>query len=108
MSAVASVIAETGGFSLSHPVNLVHYGGTKSSTRAIISKLPQTPSQLMGSFSKSGWIAWVLIEPKRRPVEFLTSAASGRRWRVLSQEDRTSPPTDSTGKRTNFLQLIDA
>ena len=40
MSAVASLISETGVFSLSHAVDLDHYGGTKSSTRAILSELP--------------------------------------------------------------------
>ena len=108
MSAVASLISESGVFSLSHAVILDHFGGTKSPTRAILSELSQSPSQWTGSFSNSGWTAWTLIEPKRRPVEFLTKAETGRRWRVLFQEDRTSSATDLTGKRTNFLQLVDA
>ena len=58
--------------------------------------------------SNSGWTAWTLIEPKLRAVEFLTKTETGRRWRVLFQEDRTSSAPDLTGMRTNFLQLVDA
>ena len=108
MSAVASLIMESGVFSLSHAVDLDHYGGAKSSTRAILSELATTPSQWVGSFSESGWTAWVLIDPKLRYVEFLTKTETGRRWRVLFQEDRTASTPDLTGKRTNFLQLVDA
>ena len=108
MSAVASLISETGDFSLSHAVDLDHYGGKKSSTRAILSELPTSPSQWTASFSDSGWTAWTLIDPKLRPVEFLTKTETGRRWRVLFQEDRTSSAPDLTGKRTNFLHLVDA
>ena len=108
MSAVASLISESGDFSLSHAVDLDHYGGETSSTRAILSELPSSPSQWTASFSNSGWTAWTLIDPKLRPVEFLTKTETGRRWRVLFQEDRTSSARDLTGKRTNFLQLVDA
>ena len=91
MSAVASLISESGVFSLSHAVILDHFGGTKSPTRAILSELSQSPSQWTGSFSNSGWTAWTLIEPKRRPVEFLTKAETGRRWQsCCSKIDRTS------------------
>ena len=108
MSAVASLIMEAGDFSLSHAVDLDHQGGAKSSTRAILSELSTTPSQWMGSFSNSGWTAWVLISPKLRGVKFLTKTETGRRWRVLFQEDRTTSGPDLTGMRTNFLQLVDA
>ena len=108
MSAVASLISESGVFSLSHAVDLDHYGGETSSTRAILSELATTPSQWVGSFTESGWTAWTLIEPKLSAVEFLTKTKTGRRWRVLFQEDRTSSARDLTGKRTNFLQLVDA
>ena len=108
MSAVASLIASSGVFSLSHEVNLDHWGGAKSSTRAILSELSTTPSQWTGSFSESGWTAWVLIDPKLRYVEFLTRTETGRRWRALYQEDRATSGPDLTGMRTFFLQLVDA
>ena len=59
---------------------------------------------MTGAFSDSGWTAWTLIEPRRRPVEFLTESDTGRRWRVLFQEDRTAGAKDPM--KTFFLQLI--
>ena len=108
MSAVATLISSSGVFSLSDEVVLAHAGGAESFTRAILSELATTPSQWTASFSNSGWTAWTLIDPKLRPVEFLTKTETGRRWRVLFQEDRTSSARDLTGKRTNFLHLVDA
>ena len=104
MSAVASLISESGDFSLSHAVDLDHYGGARSETRALIQELPQSGAQLKSAFSDSGWTAWTLIEPGSPPVEFLTESDTGRRWRVLFQEDRTAGAKDPM--KTFFLQLI--
>ena len=99
----ADVISETGDFALSAPVELLHYGGEVTLTRAILSRLKQSGPQLVGAFSDSGAVAWTLIPPGLPRVEFLT--AQGRRWRVLDEEDRTANglPSEDTVR----LQLID-
>ncbi len=99
----ADIISEKGAFSLSTPVELSHFGGKITLTRAILSRLKESASQLEGAFSDSGATAWTLIPPGLPRVEFLT--AQGRRWRVLDEEDRTANglPSEDTVR----LQLID-
>ena len=98
------VLAETGDFALSIPVTLTHYGGAVSTTRGVLSRMAQSPGELMGSFSDSAWCCWCEPPANTERVEYLM--ANSIRWRVLDTEDEQAAAMASVGYGSIRYMLI--
>ena len=98
------VLAETGDFALSIPVTLTHYGGAVSSTRGTLAQMAQSPGQLEGSFSDSGWCCWCEPPANTTRVEYLM--ANSIRWRVLHDENEAGASFSSVGYGSIRYMLI--
>ena len=81
MTVTAEVLTDP---ELSVPVTLHHYGNTVTQTRGVYRKLPESPAQLMGSFSKSGPNVWVASPENEARVEYVT--VGGAKRHVLDAE----------------------
>ena len=66
---------------LSVPVSLLHYDGTVSETRGVLSTLDETAGTVMAEFTGAGAQAWVSGRYEPEAIEFVV--ANGRRHRAL-------------------------
>ena len=89
-----AVLEETGPLSPSRPITLVHYGGARTVTRGTFAKLAQSEGQLQGTFSESGYNAWVPSPANAREVEFVE--VGDTTYRALDEERILSAFTDPT------------
>ena len=74
------------------------FGGGEHEARGVVARLPQSPGQVTGSFSKSGWQCWIPTPARADEIEAVRMA-DGTRRRVIHQEligDDNSPSGRST------------
>ena len=75
-----------------------------SSTRGALAQMAQSPGELEGSYSDSGWCCWCEPPANTTLVEYLT--ANGIRWRVLEDEDERGASFASVGYGSIRYMLV--
>ena len=87
---------------LSAPLDLIRFDGSALETRGVMSRLPESASDVQAGYSQRGRQAWVSLESPLgdHEVEFVRDAA-GARFRVLATVNLAGP------LRSARLQLQD-
>ena len=88
---------------LSVPVTLHHYDDTVTRTRGVFRALPQSPAQLMGSFSKSGPNVWVPTPENKERVQNVI--VNGVTWRALDTEQVGNAGAAWLGTSTRYMLI---
>ena len=97
------VLADRGYLSPGEDLVLELFGGGEHEARGVVARLKQSPGQVTGSFSKSGWQCWIPLPARHDEIEAVRRE-NGETRRVIHQEVIGGPRSPS-GRTTLRLSL---